>query len=368
MRRRGGPARDREGGGQGQEAVRGLRRPRARGVEIAEQSEAVVQGQTGSRAEDDPVRVDLPSHGCPDPRVARVVRPHAPEPAPRHATRGLAVLRGAGPHRGASASISYEDYVVELDEHGAGAAAFALRRDRRQARAREGRARRRAAGVHLAGAGERARARRRESASASPTSTSARAADRARTTSTRTAGCSAGRARATRARAASSRWPSGRTSPSSPTRSSTIPSSTRCPTASRPRARFPRCVSPEGVYDMVGNLHEWVDEEPTDGHGRFRGGWYGDAENNGPGASTSRARTSRRTTTTRRASGAAPTRSELGRSLGSTAAGRSPRRDGRERGRLPASHPRERGGARGERGRRRSDRVGSRGETRSPSS
>ncbi|MGH7295189.1 MAG: SUMF1/EgtB/PvdO family nonheme iron enzyme [Polyangiaceae bacterium] len=45
---------------------------------------------------------------------------------------------------------------------------------------------------------------------------------------------------------------------------------------------FPKCVSPDGLYDMVGNLHEWVDEE-ANGHGRFRGGWYGDAENNGPG-------------------------------------------------------------------------------------
>jgi formylglycine-generating enzyme len=45
---------------------------------------------------------------------------------------------------------------------------------------------------------------------------------------------------------------------------------------------FPRCVSPDGAYDMVGNLHEWVEEEGG-GHGRFRGGWYGDAENNGPG-------------------------------------------------------------------------------------
>ena len=44
------------------------------------------------------------------------------------------------------------------------------------------------------------------------------------------------------------------------------------------------CVSPEGAYDMVGNLHEWVDS-PTDGngHARFRGGWYGDAELNQPG-------------------------------------------------------------------------------------
>jgi len=47
---------------------------------------------------------------------------------------------------------------------------------------------------------------------------------------------------------------------------------------------FPKCVSPDGLYDMVGNLHEWVDEGPdANGHGRFRGGWYGDAENNGPG-------------------------------------------------------------------------------------
>jgi formylglycine-generating enzyme required for sulfatase activity len=45
---------------------------------------------------------------------------------------------------------------------------------------------------------------------------------------------------------------------------------------------FPHCVSPEGIFDLVGNLHEWVDEESA-GHGRFRGGWYGDAENNGPG-------------------------------------------------------------------------------------
>lgn len=47
---------------------------------------------------------------------------------------------------------------------------------------------------------------------------------------------------------------------------------------------FPRCASPDGVFDLVGNLHEWVDEGPdANGHGRFRGGWYGDAENNGPG-------------------------------------------------------------------------------------
>ena len=33
------------------------------------------------------------------------------------------------------------------------------------------------------------------------------------------------------------------------------------------------CRSPEGVFDMVGNLHEWVDEAvgPHD-RGHFRGG------------------------------------------------------------------------------------------------
>jgi formylglycine-generating enzyme required for sulfatase activity len=47
---------------------------------------------------------------------------------------------------------------------------------------------------------------------------------------------------------------------------------------------FAQCVSPDGLFDMVGNLHEWVDEGPdANGHGRFRGGWYGDAELNMPG-------------------------------------------------------------------------------------
>jgi formylglycine-generating enzyme required for sulfatase activity len=47
---------------------------------------------------------------------------------------------------------------------------------------------------------------------------------------------------------------------------------------------FARCVSPEGAFDLVGNVHEWVDD-PADapGRGHFRGGWYGDAEQNLPG-------------------------------------------------------------------------------------
>jgi hypothetical protein len=52
-----------------------------------------------------------------------------------------------------------------------------------------------------------------------------------------------------------------------------------------PTGSFPHCVSPHGVYDCVGNLHEWGADPPdTKGHGRFRGGFYGDAERNGPGA------------------------------------------------------------------------------------
>ncbi len=42
-------------------------------------------------------------------------------------------------------------------------------------------------------------------------------------------------------------------------------------------------VSPFGVYDLVGNLHEWSAEVAPNGHGFFHGGFYGDAEVNGSG-------------------------------------------------------------------------------------
>ncbi len=46
----------------------------------------------------------------------------------------------------------------------------------------------------------------------------------------------------------------------------------------------PECRSPHGVYDCVGNLSEWSSEPPdARGHGRLRGGFYGDAEINGKG-------------------------------------------------------------------------------------
>jgi hypothetical protein len=51
-----------------------------------------------------------------------------------------------------------------------------------------------------------------------------------------------------------------------------------------PTASYPHCVSPFGVWDCMGNLHEWgSDAADANGHGRFRGGFYGDAEINGPG-------------------------------------------------------------------------------------
>lgn len=41
----------------------------------------------------------------------------------------------------------------------------------------------------------------------------------------------------------------------------------------------PVCMSVEGIYDLHGNLHEWV----ADADGTFRGGFYVDAEINGQG-------------------------------------------------------------------------------------
>lgn len=43
----------------------------------------------------------------------------------------------------------------------------------------------------------------------------------------------------------------------------------------------PMCATPEGVVDMVGNLHEWV----SDSSGTFRGGFYADTSRNGTGCS-----------------------------------------------------------------------------------
>ena len=42
---------------------------------------------------------------------------------------------------------------------------------------------------------------------------------------------------------------------------------------------FTGCVTPEGVFDLHGNLHEWI----SDPNGTFKGGFYADAVINGPG-------------------------------------------------------------------------------------
>lgn len=41
------------------------------------------------------------------------------------------------------------------------------------------------------------------------------------------------------------------------------------------------CTNAYGVFDMVGNLHEWIDDES----GTFRGGFYMDTSHNGDGCS-----------------------------------------------------------------------------------
>jgi sulfatase modifying factor 1 len=44
----------------------------------------------------------------------------------------------------------------------------------------------------------------------------------------------------------------------------------------KPTGSFPQCVSPVGAFDMMGNLHEWID----DPKGTFRGGYMMDTKIN----------------------------------------------------------------------------------------
>lgn len=46
---------------------------------------------------------------------------------------------------------------------------------------------------------------------------------------------------------------------------------------------FSQCATVEGVFDLHGNLHEWIDETTPSGNGVFKGGFFVDAKINGPG-------------------------------------------------------------------------------------
>lgn len=48
---------------------------------------------------------------------------------------------------------------------------------------------------------------------------------------------------------------------------------------------FAACRTPLGVFDLHGNLHEWVDTVLPNGNGVFRGGFFVDAKLNGAGCS-----------------------------------------------------------------------------------
>ncbi len=57
------------------------------------------------------------------------------------------------------------------------------------------------------------------------------------------------------------------------------PSLNRVPETLARTGEHEGCVNDWGVYDMVGNLHEWV----ADPDGTFQGGYYLDTQENGPG-------------------------------------------------------------------------------------
>ena len=55
------------------------------------------------------------------------------------------------------------------------------------------------------------------------------------------------------------------------------------PNTVAPTGSFPHCRNAFGVYDMVGNLHEWVADVRDGTRGTFRGGYYQDTHRNGDG-------------------------------------------------------------------------------------
>jgi formylglycine-generating enzyme required for sulfatase activity len=55
------------------------------------------------------------------------------------------------------------------------------------------------------------------------------------------------------------------------------------PNTVAPTGSFSKCKNGYGVYDMVGNLHEWVADVHDGSRGTFRGGYYQDTHLNGDG-------------------------------------------------------------------------------------
>lgn len=60
-----------------------------------------------------------------------------------------------------------------------------------------------------------------------------------------------------------------------------LPTINQLPDSLLPTGDRSECVTPDGLFDMVGNLHEWV----ADADGTFRGGYYMDTSKNGDGCS-----------------------------------------------------------------------------------
>ena len=61
------------------------------------------------------------------------------------------------------------------------------------------------------------------------------------------------------------------------------PALNQLPNSESAAGAFADCTNSWGVFDMVGNLNEWVDGNPDPTKGTFRGGYYVDAELNGSG-------------------------------------------------------------------------------------
>jgi len=55
------------------------------------------------------------------------------------------------------------------------------------------------------------------------------------------------------------------------------------PNTVAPTGSYAKCKNAFGVFDMVGNLHEWVADVHGGGKGWFRGGYYQDTHLNGDG-------------------------------------------------------------------------------------